>query len=353
MPPASDALRPLSSSGRERTPPPSASNGLEAAQCTLRVQPVRLDGWAERHGLSPLLLAGLVFVVAWLLFQTVAGIVAGLGIAIDLVKSGADFDAAGGADSLTGLMEQYPHLVLLGNTAGQVVGIGGMAWLATRLSTRSDGARFLRLHRPAAKGIGLAALGWVVALPLLLWIAEANARVPLPEWAEALERTQTDFLDGLLLGGEVSVGFLLVALAVTPALFEELLFRGYLQRQVERRWGTLASIVLVGLCFGAYHVRLSQLLPLAVLGMYLGFAVWATGNLWAGSLVHLLHNGATVLVTHALRQPSSLAEGLDEWHVPTWLLLTSGVLAAAAVWALYRYRDVERMKLPDTGAPER
>jgi membrane protease YdiL (CAAX protease family) len=325
-----------------RQPAPASSSPAESSLVVLRdawpwARPFSLDGWAERGGRAPLLSAALGFGGAWLLFQLAGGIATVIGIAAALIGSGEAPEALRDSEAL---MARFPGLTLLGNTVGQVVGFGGVAWVATRRSTRSGKAPFLRLRRPDPPGLGLAVLGWVAALPLLLWLGDLNASLPLPEWLEAFERLQTDLLDGLLLGDRVGTGWLLLALAVTPALFEELLFRGYLQRQVERRLGVATSVILVGVFFGLYHMRLSQLLPLAALGVYLGYAVWATGSLWTGSFVHLLHNSAAILGTSALlRRPASGPAALETLAVPWWLLLFSGVLTVGLAWLLRRRRD--------------
>ncbi|MEM0961321.1 MAG: CPBP family intramembrane glutamic endopeptidase, partial [Bacteroidota bacterium] len=118
---------------------------------------------------------------------------------------------------------------------------------------------------------------------------------------------------------------------------EELLFRGYLQRQVERRWGAVVSIVLVGVFFGLYHLRLSQAIPLSLLGIYFGFAVWATGSLWTGFVLHLLNNGLAVVATSVARSDPDLdVQDLETLGVPWYLglaglalcLLVSRVLAS-------------------------
>lgn len=331
---------------RERSEPQSTT----ARPAVLRdawpwARPFHLDGWLDRRSFSPLVSAALVFVVAWVLFQLIAALVVGFGIGLDLAISE---EAASALGDSAEWMRRYPGLMLIGNTAGQVIGLGLMAWGAAHLSTRSGKASFLRLRRPELKGLGLAVLGWGVSLPLLLWLGDLNASLPLPEWLEDLERLQTDLLDGLLLEGRVGTGGLLLALAVTPALFEEFLFRGYFQRQVERRWGATASIVLVGLLFGMYHVRFSQLLPLAMLGIYIGFAVWATGSLWTGSLVHVLHNGAAILVTGALRRSPNFGEAkLAALAVPWWLVLASAALTVALVGLLRRRRRAVVGERPD------
>ncbi|HSG50065.1 MAG TPA: type II CAAX endopeptidase family protein [Longimicrobiales bacterium] len=86
---------------------------------------------------------------------------------------------------------------------------------------------------------------------------------------------------------------LALAVAVTPALCEEFIFRGVLLNGVRGRlaagWAVSGSALLFGLLHwapgGSFRV-----LPAAALGVILGWAVWRGRTLAAPILVHLTHN---------------------------------------------------------------
>ena len=306
-------------------PPRPAPETPALADAWPGASPVPLTGWIERNRFHPLLAALIVFVVAFVLFQVV---IAPLVILIGVVAG----SQGGPPPTLESVMEQLTSnlpLLMTANTVGQVGGFALLALAVARLHT-SRPAAFLRLRQPDAAGLGLAALGWLVLYPAVIWTGQLNRSIPLPESIRALEQAQIDMIEGLLLGGEINTAFLFVALALTPAICEELLFRGYLQRQVERSWGTVASIALVGVLFGLYHLRLSQVIPLSLLGVYLGFVVWATGSLWSGVLVHLLNNGLAVVASAVARSQGADLDALEEAGVP-WYFGVAGLLLAGVV----------------------
>lgn len=250
-----------------------------------------------------------------------------------------------------GLVAAHPHLVLGANAFGQALAFGLVAWGAARLSTRRAG-EFLRLRRPDPAGLGLAVLGWAALYPVVLWLGELNGRLPSPRWLEGLDEMRGDMLTGLLFGGQLSTAFLLVTIALTPAVFEEVLFRGYLLRQAERRMGSRAAIVAVGVAFGLYHLSLAQALPLSVLGVYLCFAVWATGSVWTGVLVHLLNNGVAVAVAGvASRTPGFDPDAVGEVGGPWYVALGLAAVGSVAVVAVGRLLLARRVAATE-GRPD-
>jgi sodium transport system permease protein len=132
----------------------------------------------------------------------------------------------------------------------------------------------------------------------------------------------------LLLGDNPAPLWLILAVvSVTPALCEEMVFRGFILSGF-RRWGPAASIGMSALLFGLAHSSIYRLLPTFGLGLVLGVAVWKTRSLYCSMLIHALNNGLiAVLVYHeALANRLHLAEMTA---VP-WSI----TLAAAAVMAL-------------------
>lgn len=306
---------------------------------------IPLDGFLERQRFAPVFTALLVFVLAFIAFNVVAtvGLVAAAFPEI-MEASGSDSDP----EALMALVGENASALMIANTIGQIVGFGILTLFVTRLHS-STVFSFLRIRKVNWGGVGLAALGWFVGMPLLQWLQNVNARLPIPEWVRELEQSQMEVLERILTGSDMHIGFLLLTVAITPALCEEFLFRGYLQRQVERRWGIVTSIVVVGLLFGFYHLRLSQAAPLALLGMYLAFSVWATGSLWTGVLIHFLNNGfAVVASSYVASRPNLEIETVDTIGVPVYLAAISLILVAGVCRMLYLRRRAEVGSVGDT-----
>ncbi|MFZ4525914.1 MAG: type II CAAX prenyl endopeptidase Rce1 family protein [Chlorobium sp.] len=124
--------------------------------------------------------------------------------------------------------------------------------------------------------------------------------------------------------------FLSVALvfAVTPAVCEELFFRGYIQQNYTRSMSAGGAVLLTGFVFAFFHLSAANLLPLALLGWYIGYIYSATGNIVVSFFVHLMNNLAALLLLlfagdgdfGMTSRPESLV------NTPLWWLVVAGSL---------------------------
>ena len=88
--------------------------------------------------------------------------------------------------------------------------------------------------------------------------------------------------------------FAFTAIVLAP-LFEEALFRGVLLPVVGSRWGGGAAVLISAAVFALAHLSLSELVPLFVLGLGLGWLRWRSGRLGSSVLMHALWNSLTFL----------------------------------------------------------
>jgi len=120
-------------------------------------------------------------------------------------------------------------------------------------------------------------------------------------------------------------------MAVTPAICEELIFRGYAQRQFERSVSPAMAIVLSGVLFSLYHLRLSQFLPLAAIGIYLAYLTWRTGSLWPAILAHFANNGVIVVVSQFDAPADTASATVAQGMTMPWYSVVLGLVAFSAV----------------------
>jgi membrane protease YdiL (CAAX protease family) len=92
-----------------------------------------------------------------------------------------------------------------------------------------------------------------------------------------------------------------VCAVVLGPLFEEVIFRGFLFRPLERSFGGIAAIVITSAVFAVPHGAQygwawQMLLLLFAAGAAFGLVRWKTGSLWPAITMHMTYNGLQVAV---------------------------------------------------------
>lgn len=132
--------------------------------------------------------------------------------------------------------------------------------------------------------------GYFVALPLVILVSLLNQKL----WQG---QGGSNPILPLALEGQDSIAlflFFLTACVAAP-IFEEIFFRGFLLPSLTRYMPVWGAIVASGFLFAIAHLSLSEVLPLATLGIVLGVVYTRSRNLLASILLHGLWNAGTLL----------------------------------------------------------
>lgn len=134
---------------------------------------------------------------------------------------------------------------------------------------------------------------------------------------------------------------LLLAAAVTPAVTEELLFRGLLLGQL-RRLGPMAAVGLSALAFGLLHDWGAgggfRVLPAVAVGILAGTLVWRCRSVLPAVVFHLVYNG--VLLAAAFAPAGALGALVPaSGRPPSLPRLAAGAAFLGAALYLVRKRD--------------
>ena len=192
--------------------------------------------------------------------------------------------------------------------AGALTGIGSLKGIALSMLFTQAGLLCIACaganwsDEPVKSGLGLdspvrplSLKGAIIAVISLLWLSfslnfflefsgmrENSALVELEKQLTHIKKQE--------------LVWMLVCLALLPALAEELLFRGLLLGRLKARWGPNVALTLSSLLFGAAHLDLAQGLAATVLGVFLGGLRLRTGSVHASILCHASNNGIAVLL---------------------------------------------------------
>jgi membrane protease YdiL (CAAX protease family) len=186
-----------------------------------------------------------------------------------------------------------------------------------------DARRVLSLRLPSGRQIGGGLLLMAGALPVV-WLVGWTQTVVLPaRWV------QLDGIEAMVTAESLShFAWLILVLALTPAVCEEVVFRGVLLGGT-RSLGPWRMLLLNGAVFGTFHLSFEtpvRFLPTATLGIVIAWAVWHTGSLLVGVAMHFINNGTII----ALASTPVLNDTFSDpaAHPPLWLVAIGGTLAA-------------------------
>jgi uncharacterized protein len=141
------------------------------------------------------------------------------------------------------------------------------------------------------------------SIPVINWLVTINEQMKLPSFLQGIEQWMKDSeeqaanLTVAFLNVNSAGGFLLnlLIIAVLPAVGEEMLFRGLLQRLFGEWFRNIhAAIFFTAFIFGVIHMQFYGLLPRMMLGVIFGYLYYWTGSLWAPIFAHFLNNGVVV-----------------------------------------------------------
>lgn len=229
------------------------------------------------------------------------------------------------------LLASFGGFVVVAAVLGQVdlvvTVIAGEAMLvlipvAFTLSARG-GPAMLGLRRPETR--------FVIAALLIgssQWFLNLVAVEALDSWIgiskEGIDRLQK-------VATQPSLAVSLIAIAVMPAIGEEILFRGVLARGLASRFVPAVSIVASAVVFSAFHMSLIQAAPTLLLGLVYGYLALNARSAIPTMIAHLLNNSFAILVAqgavpwlaNALGYNTVLSAGIAASLTTTGLVLAT------------------------------
>lgn len=205
---------------------------------------------------------------------------------------------------------------------------------------------------PGFQNIVLGTLLIIAVLPFLHWLAGINELLDLPAWLEGIEswmeqsEDQARQLTEMFLSTTTYNGLMvnLLMIAVLPAIGEEFLFRGVLQR-LFHEWsksGHLA-VILAALLFSALHLQFYGFLPRLLLGLFLGYLYLWSRSIWVPVLVHFFNNGIAVVTAwlYARGNIKTNADSLGEMPGTLFIVL-SLVISIFILFVLWYGRNKKK-----------
>ena len=143
------------------------------------------------------------------------------------------------------------------------------------------------------------------AAPVVNWLTDINSKINFPEnwssisnWLNSREAETKELTDKFLNTSSYwsLIGNIFV-MALIPAICEESLFRGCIQKILTDSMKSYhIAIIITAIIFSAVHLEFSGFIPRIYLGLILGYVFYYTGSIWMSSLIHFLNNLSAVIL---------------------------------------------------------
>lgn len=278
-----------------------------------------LDGTWERNGRSTNVAALIGLLGIGAVFFNAESILAVVGIGVKLVLYGRPEATGGFLDKLATSMRFYAGPVRAAVLIAEFVFLLAPAlWLVKRWHS-STVRQYIRLKSASTVEIVLAVLTTLAVIPAGELIA--GKLMHFMHVPERLLKVNAEIFTARSSG---EFAWLIVVVCLTPAICEEIFFRGYIQRTFERtmQW---RSVILVGIFFGLFHFQPLGLVTLAILGILFGYFFYRSKSLFPSMAAHFTNNLVAIAV---LFHPGRADDVSAQPNVPFPFWIVGGSLLA-------------------------
>ena len=165
-------------------------------------------------------------------------------------------------------------------------------------------------------------------------------------WSDWLKDLQTEYkyITENMLNNSTILNLILcfITVAILPAVCEEFLFRGTLQKLFNEKLNIHIAVILSSIIFSLVHFDFSGFLPRIALGMFLGYLFYYSGSLWTSIFAHIVNNGSQVIFMY-LNNAGIYKMDVENPEMPkAWELIVYTV-AFTGLWYLF-YHFAQKRK---------
>jgi membrane protease YdiL (CAAX protease family) len=224
-----------------------------------------------------------------------------------------------------------------------------------------DVGKIIRIRKPAWQEVGLFTIGIVILSPLLqsylyiqnhfleLWAQNSQFIHSIKSFFDMLNEMVEKTYGNLLSSSNIFEFILVVVVvSVVPAISEESMFRGFVQRSFELKLKPYMAIFLTALFFSAYHFNPYGFLPLFILGAFFGFAAYMSRSLVVPMILHFLNNFSAILLYQIIGNEdlikSDAAIKGDELSTYLMLLVILTLLFVLLIAVINKYYSTRILK---------
>jgi len=226
--------------------------------------------------------------------------------------------------------------------------------IALALTERKKVTEFYLFRQPKFLLVVLVLAIMILSMPFMEWTVIWNQKMVLPDFLHKIEqwmkekeaiamkitiqlitvRSNFDFIVNLLM------------IAVIPAIGEELMFRGGVQRSLNRAFeNPHVAIWLSAIIFSAIHVQFYGFVPRMLLGAGFGYLYYYSGSIWYAMLAHFINNAYAVCAAFYMQKHHMPLDKADEPIGFPWYGYLISAIITIALFKIFKDNATRERKL--------
>ncbi|MEX2117378.1 MAG: CPBP family intramembrane glutamic endopeptidase [Bacteroidota bacterium] len=242
------------------------------------------QSFVERHHIHPIVFAVVSLFIVFVLYQLVAGTLT--------------FLIVGGGTVTRENVTEIRLLTMVGQLVCILLPTLFLARLLSRKMSTVFGWRIPSVAETVYALLGLFFLQQIFQIYLFF-----QDLIPLPEVLrnvlDPFKKMIEDMFRELVQAESLpELFFVVLVVAFVPAIVEELLFRGLIQKSLEKVLPGIQAAVLAGTIFGLYHFNPFAVIPLVGLGCYFGLLRYRSESVIIAMTAHFLNNALAAIAVY-------------------------------------------------------
>jgi membrane protease YdiL (CAAX protease family) len=194
----------------------------------------------------------------------------------------------------------------------------------------------------------------LVSMPFMEWAMLWNQKMVLPDFLKGIEKWMKEKENATmgitlkLVTVRSNLDFVanLIIIAVLPAIGEELMFRGGVQRSLNRAFeNPHVAIWLSAIIFSAIHVQFYGFVPRMLLGAGFGYLYYYSGSIWYAMLAHFINNAYAVCAAFYMQKHHMPLDKADEPIGFPWYGYLISAIITIALFKIFKDNASRERKL--------
>lgn len=191
----------------------------------------------------------------------------------------------------------------------------------------------------------------LISQPLISSLGVFNNEIDFPNYLKEMsnwmrqKENEAQKMTEIFLNSTTSLQIIInvVIIAILPAIGEEFLFRGALQRILNNLFKNKHIAVFISaILFSAMHIQFFGFLPRFLLGIIFGYLVTYGGNIWLAVIGHFTNNFTAFILYQNYLKKTDTVSPLDlgqDYPDPFWIFASSAGILLILWWFIRKAKN--------------